>query len=332
MHLRFCKTRQALAQSITATSIGVSMLLAGPVQANVVVVLNSRDATVSLLDQTTLKEVGTVPVGKEPHHLMATPDNKSLIVASSVGNKLYFLDPVTGQPQRTVDNIVDPYQLAFSPDQTLFATTALRLNRVDIYGYDGQNFVLKKRFPLPDTPSHLVFDAEGKWLFVTLQGNDKIAGINVQTQEVVWQMNVGKQPAGITMTPDNKYLLVGIMGENYVDVIDWRTQKSVKHIETGNGAHNFRAMGDKRFVFVSNRVANTISKVDMQTLTKVEDYAVPGGPDCMEVSADHKQLWATSRWIKQVSIVDLTTGKLVNQAPVGRSPHGVYFFNRAASQ
>ena len=47
---------------------------------NVVVVLNSRDATITLLDQLTYKEINTFPVGKESHHLMPTPDNKSLIV------------------------------------------------------------------------------------------------------------------------------------------------------------------------------------------------------------------------------------------------------------
>src|SRR5690349_13223312 len=79
--------------------------------ANVVVVLNSRDATVSLLDQTTYKEVGSLPVGKEPHHLMPTPDNKSLIVANAISNELTFLDPKTGQVQRRIKDIVDPYQI-----------------------------------------------------------------------------------------------------------------------------------------------------------------------------------------------------------------------------
>ena len=76
--------------------------LANAAQATVVVVLNSRDATIKLLDQTTYAETATFAVGKEPHHLMATPDNKSLIVASSVGNELIFLDPVSGQIQRRV--------------------------------------------------------------------------------------------------------------------------------------------------------------------------------------------------------------------------------------
>ena len=61
------------------------------------IVLNSRDASVSLIDQTTFKEVGRVDVGKEPHHLYPMPDGKTLIVANAVSNDLHFLDPSSGK-------------------------------------------------------------------------------------------------------------------------------------------------------------------------------------------------------------------------------------------
>ncbi len=48
---------------------------------------------------------------------MATPDNSSLIVANSVSNNLMFVDPESGQVQRWVENIEDPYQIGFSPDR-----------------------------------------------------------------------------------------------------------------------------------------------------------------------------------------------------------------------
>ncbi|MGF6552948.1 YVTN family beta-propeller protein [Paraburkholderia youngii] len=53
-----------------------------------VIVLNSADANVSLIDDAILKVVDTVAVGNEPHHLMATPDNQSLIVSNAVGISL----------------------------------------------------------------------------------------------------------------------------------------------------------------------------------------------------------------------------------------------------
>lgn len=308
-----------------------SLLLASAAaQANVVVVLNSRDATVSLLDQATYKEVGTFQVGKEPHHLMATPDNKSLIVASAMGNELIFLDPKTGQVQNRIKDIVDPYQIGFSPDQKWFVANALRLDHVDIYRYNGKELTLAKRLPLAKLPSHMAFTSDSKYAFITQQGSDQVSAIDLATQTVKWTMSVGKLPAGIMMTPDDKYLLVGIMGSDYVEVIDWKTQKTVKRIKAGEGAHNFRSLGDKRNVFVSNRISNTINIIDTQTLENVGTIKVPGGPDCMELTDDGKTLWATLRWIKKVAVIDVASRKVVKLIPVGRSPHGIYFNNRAA--
>ncbi|MGZ3183180.1 MAG: YVTN family beta-propeller repeat protein [Telluria sp.] len=313
---------------LAASALALSAALPAA-HANVVVVLNSRDATVQLLDQQTFADKGTFAVGKEPHHLMATPDNKSLIVASSVGNELIFLDPKSGQVQRTLKDVLDPYQIGFSPDQKWFVSASLRLDRVDLYKYDGANLTLAKRIPLPKLPSHIAFNNESTMAFITQQGSDQVSGIDLATQTVKWTMPVGKLPAGIMMTPDNKYLLVGIMGADYVEVIDWRTQKTVKRIKAGDGTHNFRAFGDKRNVFVSNRVSNTINIIDTKTLENVGTINVPGGPDCMELTDDGKTLWATLRWIKKVAVIDVASRKVVKLIPVGRSPHGVYFANHA---
>ncbi|CAN7527172.1 beta-propeller fold lactonase family protein [Pseudoduganella sp. LjRoot289] len=300
---------------------------ASSAQANVVVVLNSRDATVQLLDQATQKTLSTFAVGKEPHHLMPTPDNKSLIVASSVGNELVFLDPKTGQVQRHVKDILDPYQIGFSPDQKWFVVTSLRLDRIDIYKFDGSNFTLSKRLPMAKLPSHIAFDAASSMVFITQQGSDQISCVDLKTQQIKWTIPVGKLPAGIAMTPDDKHLLVGIMGSDYVEVIDWKTQKTVKRIKAGNGTHNFRALGDGRLTYVSNRVSNSINIIDQKTLENVGTIDVPGGPDCMEITDDKKTMWVTLRWIKKVAVVDLATRKVVKMIPVGRSPHGVFFAN-----
>ncbi|WP_432382220.1 cytochrome D1 domain-containing protein [Duganella sp. P38] len=306
-----------------------AMTAIGGAQANVVVVLNSRDATIQLLDQTTYQDLSTIAVGKEPHHLMATPDNKSLIVASSVGNELIFLDPKTGRPQRTLKNIPDPYQIGFSPDQKWFVSNSLRLDRVDLYKYDGANVTLAKRLPLPKLPSHMAFNAASDMVFITQQGSDQVSAIDLKTQAIKWTLPVGKLPAGIAMTPDDKHLLVGIMGSDYVEVIDWKAQKTVKRIKTGVGAHNFRSAGDGRHTYVSNRVSNSINIIDQKTLENVGQINVPGGPDCMEVTDDGKTMWVTLRWIKKVAVIDLKTRKVIKTIPVGRSPHGVFFINAA---
>lgn len=298
--------------------------------AGTVIILNSAEASISLIDEATAQVKSTFPVGKEPHHLMATPDNKSLIVANSISNNLVFLDPKTGQIQRWVENIEDPYQIGFSPDKKWFVTAGLRLDRVDLYRYDGQNLTLAKRLPLTVMPSHIAFTRDSRIAFISLQVSGEIAAIDLATQTVLWKMKVGKVPAGMWMTPNDQYMLVGITGADYVAVVDWRNQKVIKTIHTGRGAHNFRSLADGRHVAVSNRMESSISIIDEQALTNVGDITgLMPGPDDMELSADRRYLWVGFRFAKHVGVIDLTTRKLVRTIPVGRSPHGIYFFNRA---
>lgn len=297
----------------------------------VVVVLNSGDASVSLIDQASRKELKRFDIGKEPHHLMATPDGQSLIVANAVGNELVFLDPRTGEIQRRVKNIADPYQVGYSPDKKWFVVAGNRMHRIDIYqaGNNGQDLTLVKAVKAPKTPSHIAFSADSAIAFVTLQDSDELIAIRLADQTPLWKMKTGATPAGVWMTPDDKHLLVGMTGADYLEVIDWRAQKSVKKIPTGRGAHNFRPLGDGRHVFATNRVDNTVSLIDQIALEKKYDIAVPNGPDCMEITADGKRMWVTQRFGKTVSIIDLDTRKIIDTIPVGKSPHGVFFVNNA---
>ncbi|MGG1946988.1 beta-propeller fold lactonase family protein [Trinickia sp. NRRL B-1857] len=298
-----------------------------------VVVLNSGEATLSLIDQATQQMVpGKIPTGKEPHHLMLAPGGHSLIVADSVSNDLMFVDPKTGKVQKRLENIEDPYQLGFSPDGKWFVTTGLRLDRLDIYSYDSKTETptLVKRLPLATMPSHMAFTKDSKTVFVTLQVSGQVAAVDLATQTVKWKMNVGDTPAGLWLTPGDNYLLVGMTGEDDVAVVDWRKQSVVKRIQTGKGAHNFRSLDDGVHVAVSNRVASTISIIDENTLTNVGDITgLMPGPDDMELTADKRYMWVTFRFAKHVGIIDMASRKLIKTIAVGRSPHGIFFYDRA---
>ena len=301
-----------------------------PAQPKLAVVLNSGEATVSLIDMPSRRVIKTTYIGKEPHHLMMTPDQKTLLVANAAGNDVVLMNPVSGEITGRMPNIIDPYQIGYSPNHKWFVANGNRLDRVDIYAANGADLKLSKTVKLGKTPSHIAFTADSKIAFITLQDSNELAAIDLETQNVLWVMPTGKVPAGLWMTPGDQYLLVGITGEDFVQVIDWKARKEVKRIYTGKGAHNFRPLGDKKYVFVSNRIASTISLINMQTLEKESDITgLPSGPDDMEITPDGKSLWVTFRFAKKAGVIDIPTMKLVSVIPVGRSPHGVFFYPRA---
>ena len=259
-----------------------------------------------MIDMATRKVTKTFYVGKEPHHLMMTPDEKTLLVANAVGDDIALLNPITGEITGRIPKIIDPYQIGYSPNFKWFVAAANRLDRVDVYAANGAEFKLAKSIPAAKTPSHIAFTSDSKLAFVTLQDSAEVVAIDLEKQVIIWRMPTGPVPAGLWMTPKDQYLLVGITGADYVQVIDWRNRKEIKRIKTANGAHNFRSMGDKKHVFVTNRVTSSISLLNMQTLEKVGDITgLPAGPDDMELTPDGKTLWVTLRFSKKVGVIDV---------------------------
>jgi YVTN family beta-propeller protein len=290
------------------------------------IVLNSGDGTVSIIDRATRKVVANYPVGKEPHHLIGTPNDDEVVIANAVSNDLVFLNALTGEVKRRLPRISDPYQLAYSPDSKWFVSVSLRLHRVDIYSLP--NYELKARIPADKAPSHVVFSNDSRMAYVTMQDSNEMLAIDMNTQKEAWRMPVGKTPAGIWMSPQG-LIFIGIMGADYVEVIDPAKRASVKKIVTGKGAHNIFPMGNGTKVLVSNRVDGTITPVNYKTLVAEKPIKVGSGVDCMDVSADGNEVWATVRWESRVAVIDMTGAKPIQYIPVGRSPHGIFFKSHA---
>ena len=292
-----------------------------------VIVLNSGEGTVSIIDRATRKVVDSYPVGKEPHHLMPVLNkDDELVVANSASNDLVFLNPLTGEVKRRLPRISDPYQLGYSPDGKWFLSVSLRLDRVDIYAMP--NYELKARIPAAKTPSHVAFSIDSRFAYITMQDSDELVAFDLGTQKETWRIKVGKTPAGIWMSPQG-LLFIGIMGHDFVQVVDPAKREIVKKIVTGRGAHNVFPMGDGVRALVSNRVDGTITPVDYKTFTAGAPIKVGRGVDCLEVSADGKEVWATVRWEARVAVIDMTGAKPIEYIPVGRSPHGIYFKSHA---
>ena len=109
---RTCRPLRRLAAARLVAALVVA-LACGPALAKTAVILNSDDDSLSVIDTETYKETSRVHIGRQPHHLMLTPDKQHLILAMSGSNELVFLDLSTGMvKQRLIAS--DPYQIGFT--------------------------------------------------------------------------------------------------------------------------------------------------------------------------------------------------------------------------
>lgn len=296
--------------------------VAPPVCADNAVVLNSDDDSLSVVDGQTYKETARTHIGRSPHHLILTPDGKTLILAMSEGNELVFIDLASGVlKQRLAAS--DPYQIGFSPDGKWFVANSLRLDRIDIY--DGKDFHLVHRLPAATMPSHIGFSPDSGTVYVTLQGTGNLTAIDLASGKTKWTTPVGRQPAGVLVRKSGT-ILVGVMGTDHIAEVDPQDGHVIRTIHTDRGAHNFLLSPDGKTIWVSNRVAGTISVLDADTLNLTGSLTAPGGPDDMALSPDGKELWATARWRASVDVIERASGNLTKTIAVGRSPHGIFLY------
>jgi YVTN family beta-propeller protein len=280
-------------------------------------VINSNDASVSLLDITTHQELRRIPLLREPHHMALTPDHKSLVIGDTTGNTLFFLDPHTGAIQRQA-TISDPYQLQYSPDGKYLTIAGLARAQIDIY--DASSLALLHRIPARSLPSHINYAPDSSVVFVSLQGSDRLIAIETATGRVLWNSKVGRTPAGVLW--NRGHLLVGIMGEAHFAVVDPVDGHVERTIQTGRGAHTMFVSHDGKLIYATNRVDGTLTVIDPVSLAVLRTLHVPGGPDDLDFAPDGK-IWAALRFAQSVAVIDPATGA-IERIPVGRSPHGIW--------
>ena len=297
----------------------VAVLLASPLAraADLAFVINSNDASVSLLDVASHREVRRIPLLREPHHMALTPDRRSLVIGDTAGNTLFFLDPGTGAIQRQA-TVSDPYQLQYSPDGRYLTVAGLARAQIDIY--DAASLHLLHRIPARSLPSHMNYAPDSSEVFVSLQGTDRLMAIETATGRVVWNSRVGRTPAGVLW--NRGHLLVGLMGEAHFAVVDPIDGHVERLIATGRGAHTLFVTHDRKLIYATNRVDGTLSVLDPDTLAVIRTIRVPGGPDDLDFAPDGK-IWAALRFAQSVAVLDPATGA-IERIAVGRSPHGIW--------
>jgi YVTN family beta-propeller protein len=294
--------------------------LAAPAMADtppLAMVMNSGEASVSIIDMNSRQVVQTVPTLREPSHWALSPDRSKLYIADASGNSLFILDPATGAPLGH-KLIADPYQLGFTPDQKYLVVNALRLDYVDVY--DAASLALVKRFRPGSMPSHLDFSPDGAASFNSMQGADTLVSFDLANMTTRWTAKVGPTPAGVLWLNGN--VLVCIMGADHVAVVDPADGRVLHRVRTGGGAHNLFLTPDRGTLYVTNRIGGSLTALDPASLGVRRTYTLPGGPDDIGIAPDGK-IWVALRFAEAVAVLDPISGNY-DSIPVGRSPHGIF--------
>lgn len=144
------------------------------------------------------------------------------------------------------------------------------------------------------TPVNLAVSPDGAELYVVCEQSDSVMVVDIETENVVAEITVGRRPHGIAVSPDGERLYVTNRLSDTVSIIDATARRLLAAVEVGDEPHGVVVGRDGRRVFVANTADNSISVVDPAALTETRRLVGSEGPWGLALSADGGSIYATS--------------------------------------
>jgi YVTN family beta-propeller protein len=310
-----------------------------------VYVTNEAGGDMTVIDAGDDRVLMTIPLGKRPRGIHASPDHKTIFVALS-GTPIAGPDvdeSTLPPPDRSADGIgvfdveqkkllkiipggSDPENFDISPDGTKIYVSNEDISAVSII--DIATGALKS-LPVGAQPEGVKVSPDNKFVYVTSEETGEIFVLDPVSTKIAGHFKVGHRPRSVVFTPDGKIAYINAENDGTVVVVDTRSRKVLNTISLGLPGQ-IKPMAvllspDAKRLYVSTgrgKKVFTIETASNKVLNSVEVGARPWG---IALSLDGKTLYSANGPSNDISAVDLDSNQVAEHIPAGRGPWGVVY-------
>lgn len=267
-----------------------------------VYVTNEVSGDLSILDSGKMEVVATVPLGKRPRGIHASPDGKFIYVALS--------GTPAAPPGVDEDSLPPPDKSA--DGIAVFDVAQNKVVRVIQGGSDPENFDVSK---------------DGKFIYVSNEDASGVSFVDIAGSKVAQTVHTGEQPEGVTVTPDGKLIYSTCEEDGTIVVIDPVAGKAIKTFKVGHRPRNIVFMPDGKTGYVNAENDGGIVLFDAVKNEQIQAISLgtPGEvkPMGLVLSPDASKLYVSTGRGHKAFIVDTKTNQSVGSVEVGPRPWGI---------
>jgi DNA-binding beta-propeller fold protein YncE len=257
------------------------------------VIANSGDSTVSIVDLVKRVVVATVPVGATPTSLDIDAAGTTAWVASATKHQLVpvnLLTNLAGSPV-TLDNA--PGDLAL-PAAGGVAWVLFPSSNGTVNFLDGTAGPFDRSIHVGNGPDLMIgTGSETSWVANAL--TNTVQRINAAGHSAGAPISVFQTPSELKLTPDGSALLVLSYGDGVhpgaLTSINTTTSKAGTPISVGAGPTNLTISPTGDVVFIADYHANAVVVVDLPNWKVKGVLPLPCGPTDLAVTPDESQLF-----------------------------------------
>jgi YVTN family beta-propeller protein len=321
---------------------------------NSLLVLSKKGHTLAVVDPSSLKVLAKMPVGEDPHEVIASADGKTAYVSNYGGGSLHTLAvlDLVGQkalPAIDLGPLNGPHGLTFVGGKTWFTAEGAKV----IGRFDTATQKVDWVLGTGQDRTHMIWVSDDERKIVTAN----VASGTMSLMELVarrqgppppggprpagagpggpppgsrgpdWEetvVKVGKGPEGFDVTPDGREIWVANAQDGTISIIDFQSKAVTQTIQAdARSANRLKFTPDGKVALVSLLGGPELVVVDVASRSVVKRLKIGHGAAGIQMQPDGARAYVACGPDDYVAVIDLKTMEVVGKIDAGGEPDGM---------
>ncbi len=302
--------------------------------------LSKTDHTLAIIDPMSLKVIARLPVGSDPHEVIASADGSKAYVTIYGGGSLHELDilDLVGQkalPSYDTKPLYGPHGIDFVGGKVWFTAEGSKA----VGRYDPATGQTDWVMGTGQDRTHMIYvTPDGKRVYTTNVSSGTVS-ILVDTliqprmgppgpraredwSETVIPVSRGSE--GFDVSPDGKELWTAASEDGTIAIIDPGAKQLVATLDAGaRGANRLKFTPDGRQVFISSLGSGDLYIYDAKTRKEIKRVKIGHGAAGILMDPVGGRAFVACSADNYIAIVDLKTLEVTGKLEVGGVPDGL---------
>ena len=303
--------------------------------------LSKADHTLAIVDPQSLNVITYIPVGEDPHEVVASPDGKTAYVAIYGGGNLHELnviDLIAQKPLPSIDTrpLFGPHDLIFANGKLWFTAEGSK----SVGRYDPENGILDWSMGTGQDRTHMIHvTADGNKVYTTNMSSGTVSileniliqprasapsGARPREEWVQTVIPVVRGSEGFDVSPDGTELWTASAEDGTISIINLETKQVEAQIDAKVlGANRLKLTPDGNQAFISSLRSGELTIYDVKTRQEVKRLKIGNGAAGILMDPEGWRAFVACSADNYIAVIDLKTLEVTDHLEVGGVPDGL---------
>lgn len=289
--------------------------------------LSKADHTLALVDAGSLKIIARLPVGTDPHEVIASADGTKAYVTIYGGGSLHeinVLDLAAQKALTTIDTrpLYGPHGIEFRDGKVWFSAEGSKA----VGRWDPASGKLDWAMGTGEDRTHMVYvTPDGNNVYTTNVASGTVSILNNMNGQ--WKQTIvptAKGSEGFDVSPDGRMLWTASSGDGTISIIDVAAKKLDAKLDAHvQGANRVKFTPDGKQVFIASLSSGELTVYDVASRKEVKRIKLGRGAAGILMDAAANRAFVACSPDNYIAIVDLTKLEVTGHLEVGGTPDGM---------